>query len=372
MRKTALWVQALVLLLFIALFFVLHLALPDRAFSQQENRMLQTLPDFRLSALFQGTFTQRFESYITDQFPLRDGWTAMKARAELAAGKDSNNDIYLCDGDTLLETYTAPDATELRYRVEAVNALADSAGVPVYFALIPSAAALHADLLPVGAPNDSQRTTIDFAYANVQARTVNVYDALSAHRDEAIYYRTDHHWTTLGAYYGYTALAEAMGFEPVPLADYTETLVTDAFYGSAWSASGFSWVPPDRISSYVEQGGAVITNYPKNQPEPGTMYDASKLELLNKYPYFFGGNTPLMTIETGNDDAPSLLILRDSYMDSLSPYLLPHFSTIHILDLRYYQTSLKAYLAAHPVDQILVCYNVNNFSQDGNIFLAAG
>ena len=371
MKKTALWAQALVLLLFIGLGLLLHLILPDRDFSPQENRVLQSLPNFSFSSLFQGKFTQRVEKYITDQFPFRDGWISIKARAELAAGKDSNNDIYLCDGETLLETYAAPGADDLVFRLEAINALTDSAGVPVYFALIPSAAELRRELLPPGAPNASQKETIDFAYANAHAQTVDVYAALEAHKDEPLYYRTDHHWTTLGAYYGYTALAEAMGFESVPLADYTETFVTDSFYGSAWSASGFSWVAPDSISTYVPQGDAVVTNYPRRQPEPGVMYDESKLELLNKYPYFFGGNTPLLTIETGNSEAPSLLILRDSYMDSLSPYLLPHFSTIHILDLRYYQTGLKAYLAEHPVDQILVCYNVKNFTQDGNIFLAA-
>ena len=371
MKKTALWAQALVLLLFIGLGLLLHLILPDRDFSPQENRVLQSLPSFSFSTLFQGKFTQRVEKYITDQFPFRDGWISIKARAELAAGKDSNNDIYLCTGDTLLETYTAPEAGDLIFRLEAVDILADNADVPVYFALIPSAAELRRDLLPAGAPNDSQKETIDFAYAGFHGQTVNVYDALEAHADEALYYRTDHHWTTLGAYYGYTALAKAMGFEPVPLRDYTETLVTDAFYGSAWSAAGFSWVAPDSISTYVPQGDAIITNYPQRQPEPGVMYDESKLELLNKYPYFFGGNTPLLTIETGHSEAPSLLILRDSYMDSLSPYLLPHFSTIHILDLRYYQTGLKAYLTEHPVDQILVCYSVNNFTQDGNIFLAA-
>ena len=371
MKKTALWAQALVLLLFLGLGLLLHLALPDRDFSPQENRVLQPLPGFSFHSLFQGSFTRRVEDYITDQFPFRDEWISVKARAELAAGKDSNNDIYLCEGGTLLETYTAPEENDFAMRLEAVNMLADNADVPVYFALIPSAAELRRELLPAGAPNDSQKETIDYAYANVQARTVNVYDALDGHKDEAIYYRTDHHWTTLGAYYGYTALAEAMGFDPVPLEEYDETLVTDAFYGSAWSASGFSWVAPDSISTYVPQGDAVVTNYPQRQPEPGVMYDESKLELLNKYPYFFGGNTPLLTIETGNSDAPSLLILRDSYMDSLSPYLLPHFSTIHILDLRYYQTGLKAYLAEHPVDQILVCYSVNNFTQDGNVFLAA-
>jgi len=371
MKKKTLLAQTMVFLIFIGLFFVLNLALPDKTFSQQENRMLQTAPKFTFSGLFEGKFTADFEDYVTDQFALRDRWTALKARSELAAGKTENNGIYLCENETLIEPYTAPGKGELDFSLDAVNTLTETAGVPVYFALIPSPCEIWSDLLPAGAPNDSQQETIDYAYRYVTAKTVDITSSLAARADEPIYYRTDHHWTTLGAYYGYTALADAMGFVPVPLSDYTETVVTDSFYGTAYSASGFSWVAPDSISSYVNQGDAVITNYPTGTPEVGTLYDESFLAVKDKYSYFYGGNTPLLTIETEHTDAPSLLIIRDSYMDSLSPYLMAHFSEIHILDLRYYRTSLHEYIAANDIDNVLVCYNVKNFATDGNLFLMA-
>lgn len=370
MSKRAKWVQTLLFLAFIGLFFLLNLFLPKREFSEQENRMLQTAPAFSFSSLFSGKFTSAFETYVTDQFAFRDSWTTLKARAELASGKAENKGIFLCENETLIEPYAAPKRSDLDFSLDAVSALAEQSDVPVTFALIPSASEIWRDKLPAGAPNDSQRETIDHAYAYTRAQTADVLGALDAHSDEAIYYRTDHHWTSLGAYYGYTAIIKAMGMEPVPLSAYKETVVSRDFYGTAWSSSGFSWVAPDSISTYVPAEGVTVMNYPSGTAEPGSMYAETFLAAKDKYKFFYGGNTPLLTIETAHTDAPSLLILRDSYMDSLSPFLTAHFSKIHILDLRYYKTSLRAYIDANDIDQILVCYNVKNFSEDGNIFLA--
>ena len=369
--NAAAWAQILVFAIFLGALLVLHLALPDKNLSGRE--ILQTAPKFSFSALFSGQFTKQAEDYANDQFPFRDRWITLKARSELLSGKAENNGVFLCADETLIEPFTAPEPSELQTSLDAVDALAQHAGVPVYFALIPTAAELWGDMLPDGAPNDSQRETIDAAYAAVSAagvKTIDVYAALVSHKDEPLYYRTDHHWTTLGAYYGYTAIAETMNDSPVPLDAYTERVVTEAFYGTTWSASGFSWVKPDRITAYVEQGDAVITNYPQGAPVAGTLYDESYLSAVDKYAYFYGGNTPLLTVDTGNAGLPKLLILRDSYMDSLSPFLFAHFSEIHILDLRYYRASLKAYLEEQDFDAVLVCYSVKNFVEDNSIFLA--
>ena len=368
MKKNSSLVQVLVFLVFIGLFCALHLALPDRSLSGRES--LQTLPRFTASSLFSGRLTKQLEDYFNDQFPFRERWLTLKAGAELAIGKDENNGVFLCEGETLIEPFAAPQQSALDRRVEAVNTLNRRAGVPVYFALIPSAAEIRADLLPEGAPNDSQREVIRYCYDRVDAAAVDIASALAAHADEELYYRTDHHWTTRGAYYGYAAILRAMGQAPVSLDAYTPEVVTEAFYGTAWSSSSFSWVRPDRIARYVTHGDAVITNYPSGTPVPGSLYDESYLSATDKYSFFYGGNTPLLTVATGND-GPKLLILRDSYMDSMSPFLFPHFSEIHILDLRYYKTSLAEYIEANGFDQILVCYSVKNFVEDMNLFLLA-
>ncbi|MGN1002611.1 MAG: DHHW family protein [Oscillospiraceae bacterium] len=370
MSKKALWIQTGVFLLFIALFFVLNLVIPDRDFSQQENRTLQTAPSFSFKDLFSGKFTSDYETYVTDQFAFRDNWISLKAGCELLSGKDSNNGIYLCGDDTLIESFTYPDQEDLDFNLDAIDALAENSSVPVYFALIPTAAEIWSDRLPENAPNDSQKALIDYAYSRSKASTIDIYSALYAHRDEEIYYHTDHHWTTLGAYYGYEAILDAFGMEPLPLSAYEATLVSDSFYGTTYSSSGFTWVEPDCITTFVEQGDARITNYPEGKAVEGSLYDESFLDKKDKYSYFYGGNTPLLQIQTENTDAPSLLILRDSYMDSLSPYLMAHFSQIHIIDLRYYNTSVQKYIQENDIDNVLVCYSVKNFATDDKVFLA--
>lgn len=368
MNRKAQWAQALVFIFFIGGFFLINLLTSEKGFSEQENRQLQTMPTFSADALFSGDYTTKFESFVTDQFAFRDGWITLKARAELLSGKASSNGVYLCDNEALIEGYTAPDSDTLDFSIDAVNRLCESTDAEVYFALIPSASEIYGELLPNGAPNDSQAEVISYIYSRVNAKTIDIASALNAHRSESIFYRTDHHWTTLGAYYGYSSIVEAMDMQPVSLSRYTPETVSDSFYGTVYSSSGFTWVSPDSITRYVDGDGVKITNYPHGSAEPGTLYDDSYLEKKDKYSYFYGGNTPLLEIETGND-GPSLLILRDSYTDSMSPFLFEHFSSISILDLRYYKTSLRAYMAESSFDNVLICYSVPNFSTDLNIFL---
>ena len=376
MSKKAHWVQVLLFLIFIGGFFLLNLVLPDRSFSEQENRYLQQAPRFSFSELFKGRFTTKFEKYTTDQFAFRDEWITLKARAELAEGKKENNGVYLCPTGAepldamLIERYEAPTEAVIDASVDALNTLTENVEVPVYFALIPGAGELYRDRLPANAPMDSQTAVIERAYARTTAQTVDMYGALAPHTGEYIFYGTDHHWTSRGAYYGYTALAAAMGFAARPASDYSPVTVSERFYGTTYSSSGFSWVQPDRIERWVPQTAETrVTNYPEGQPVSGTLYDDSFLEKKDKYASFLGGNTPRVVLETGKTDKPVLLVVRDSYMDSLTPFLLEDFSEIHILDLRYYRQSLKSYVEENGIDEVLVCYSVANFSTDANLFL---
>ncbi len=370
MSKRASWVLVFLFCGFIAVFFLLNIFLPNREFSEQENRVLASAPTFTLDSLASGKFTSDFETYTTDQFAFRDQWITLKAASELMVGKKENNDVYYCGDDTLIEGYTAPDQAQVDTNIAALESLVESTDIPVYLQLVPTAAAIWADKLPENAPNDDMKAVIDYIYENTSATPVDTYGALEAHKDEYVYYRTDHHWTTLGAWYGYSSLMNAMGLEATPLEDYSPQVVTEEFYGTTYSSSGFSWVKPDSMSIYVPDDGTVkVTNYPQGSPVEGTLYDMSYLERKDKYSMFFGGNTPMLEIETGNTDAPSLLIIRDSYADSQTPFLLEHFSHIYVLDLRYYRASLQDFLSEHDIDNILLCYGANNFASDTNVFL---
>ncbi len=371
MNKKALWAEALIFLAFIGAFFILNLVLPDRQFSEQENRYLQMRPEFSFKSLFSGDYMSKFETYTTDQFTFRDEWITLKAASELALGKQENNDVHLCENGTLIEGFKRPENSVLDSNMSALNSLVGNTDAKVYFALIPDKSDLYSSLLPKNVPNGSEKEVIDYCYGQSNATNVDMYSALSAHKDEYIFYRTDHHWTSLGAYYGLSALAESMGLPCPALDSYTDRhVVSEEFYGTTWSSSGFSWVDPDTMEIFVNAPeGLKVTSYPQGSPVEGKLYDFSFLEKKDKYSMFMGGNCPMHVIETGNEDKPSLLILRDSYTDSLIPFLLDDFSEIHVLDLRYYRASLKAYIEQNDFDNVLVCYSVSNFCSDSNIFL---
>lgn len=363
---------------FIAAFFILNLALPDVVFSQQENRELVQKPEFSLNLLFSGKYSQRYESYTTDQFPFRDKWTTLKAVCEIGLGKMENKGVYLCEGEVLAEGYENPDRSQLDTNIDAVRKLSGSAGVPVYLALIPGIAEIRSDLLPKNAPNYSQKAVIDYCYKNSDAINIDMLSALNEHRDEYIFYRTDHHWTSLGAYYGYGALSSAMGLgSPPPLSSYNRQTVSEEFYGTVYSKSGISWVKPDSIEIFVPQEAQTqVINYSDKVPAQGALYDYDFLEQKDKYSMFMGGNTPLLTVKTAAKDAPSLLVIRDSYFDSLVPFLQDDFSEIHIMDLRYYKTqlinsSVADYVKDNGIDMVLVCYSMYNFGTDTNVFMLA-
>ena len=375
MTKRSSWVQIIIFSAFISLFFVLNLVLPDRTFSERENRELTQLPKFSFESLFSGKFTDKFESYTTDQFAFRDSWTTLKARCEFSIGKKENKGVYLCNGDTLIEAYEEPNKEQLETNIQAVKSFVENSDFPVYFALIPGNSEINSDILPMNAPNASQKELINYCYANSGANNIDILSALEEHSNEYINYRTDHHWTSLGAYYAYNTLMSSMGMTPTSLSSYAPKTVSDEFYGTVYSKSGISWVKPDSIEILAQQDPETeVMNYSANEPVQGAMYDYSFLDKKDKYSMFMGGNTPLITIKTKNTDAPSILILRDSYMDSMTPFLQNNFSEIHIMDLRYYKTQLMTstvtdYVKEHNIDEVLICYSVYNFGTDTNVFL---
>ena len=196
------------------------------------------------------------------------------------------------------------------------------------------------------------------------------------HKDEDIFYRTDHHWTSLGAYYGYTGLAQALGYTPVPLSDYDATVRSTEFYGTVFSSSGVRWVQPDTITTYVPDDGITVVSHTYDNSgnpveEQRALYVESFLSVKDKYSMFLGGNQPLCVIQNPDASGGKLLVIRDSYADSLVPFLTPHFSEIHLLDLRYYKLSIADYIAQNGIDQALVLYSVPNFVTDSNLLWIA-
>ena len=369
---------------FIGVFLAANAVSPDRAFSEMENRNLEQLPKvdfgtpeklFRDGNFFNGEFMRDFETYTTDQFVGRDFWVGLKSSTERALGKKENNNVYFADQDTLITRFDQPDAGDVTDNLNYVNNFVENVDIPVVFSLIPTQACIWADRLPEGAPNASQTDLLSQAQGAVSGATwADVYTPLMEHKDEDIFYRTDHHWTSLGAYYGYTGLAQALGYTPVPLSDYDATVRSTEFYGTVFSSSGVRWVRPDTITTYVPEDGITVVSHTYDNAgnpveEPRELYVESFLSVKDKYSMFLGGNQSLGVVKNENNpDGPKLMIIRDSYADSLVPFLTAHYSEIHLIDPRYYHLSVKDYVEQNGIDQALVLYSVPNFVTDQNLF----
>lgn len=354
-----------------------HVLLPDRDRSDAENRTLEQFPEFSWEGLKDGGFTKSVEEYFADQFPLRDQWTGLKARAEQLLGKREFNGVYLC-GDALIARVEPPKDGLEEKNLGYVARLAERTEIPVYLGLIPSAAEIRREDLPRGAESWDQAAFIARAAELEGVEPVDFLTALRNHAGErtweGIFYRTDHHWTTLGAYYGYAALMEALGRgEEVPEPEAVKAWdlpVSNGFQGTLYSQSGIHWLEPDSIEFWVEESGLTVTSWRDGTPKEARLYDWDYLGEKDKYSAFLGGNQPLCIIKNPEGEG-KLLVIRDSYADSLAPFLALHFEEVHLLDPRYYRYSAAKYAEENGLEAIAVAYSVPNFITDRNLVLLA-
>jgi len=368
---------------FLGVFLVWHLILPDAEFSPNENRYLSQLPSpsFGLEWLgmsegnfFTGEFMEDFETYVNDQFPLRDGWVGLKAKMETLSSKQSNNGVYFgVNTDTLIADFPEPNKALVEKNLNYVSMLGEKLSIPVHFSLIPGKSEVLKLFLPQGAPVGDQSAILEQASKTQNVNWIDIslspFTTLTDQRKGYDnFYRTDHHWTTAGAYQGYADVMEGMGLTAHPLGELTT--VTEEFYGTTWSKSGAYWYAPDSMEIAVSEDDVTVTNYFDGTPTEGSLYNYEKLEVKDKYTFFLGGNQPLCVIKSDKPGAEGrLLVIRDSFSDSLAPFLTQNFAEIHLLDLRYYKASIPQYVFQNRIDQVLVLYSVDNFVTDSNLFV---
>ena len=353
---------------FLGLVLMASTILPDKSFSELENRNLSKVPEFSVESVMDGKFMADAEDYTADHIVGRDFWVALKAWCERLSGKQENNGAYFTSDGALINRVEEPDVDKLLESVGHVNKLVEKVEVPVWFGIIPTAAAVRKDALPAGAPTADELAIIEELYAASQAEELDLAGALLARKDQYIYYNTDHHWTSLGAFYGANAIFAGLGLEELELGDYTPVTVSEDFNGTTFSSSGVRWLSPDLIQTFVPEEGKKVTAYFTGKPEEGELYVEEKLEVKDKYAFFLGGNQPLCVIENEGVEGEKVLVVRDSYSDSLAPFLSERFEEVHLFDLRYNLTPISQYVAENGIDRVIVLYSFSNFVQGQNIF----
>ena len=365
---------------------------PDQSYSDTENRFLATKPKFSWEALFDGEYTQDYETYITDQFPARDTWIGWKTQAEQMLGKVETKDVFLGKDDYLIVNHPSSDfegeqaEKNAAFLAEGLAYYAKQLGLDhVRMLLVPTASQILTDKLPAYAQPYDQSQYVEQVRQQVEEKlffelaasstswpqiplVMDVESFLKEHQDEYIYYRTDHHWTTQGAFYVYQAWANTLGL--TPLSDAGLKVVSEEFEGTTYSKLHTAG-RYDVISVYDTQ--TEVTLLHNQQTETKGFYDWSKLEVRDKYAMFLGGNDALLDITKDGVTEPEsvLLVVKDSFANCFIPYAAEHFDRVVVVDLRYLNMSLKQVAEQYGVTDLLVLYNVQAAATDNSVFKIA-
>lgn len=359
-------------IIFVVLIFgiaLLNLFVPKADFSEKENRYLARMPEFSVNSVFNGAFTSGWDSYVSDRFVTRDYWVGAKTLSELALGKRSTNGVYFA-GDALIEMFDSVDMDRFERNISFLKSFSDRVseglGINVQVMLVPTASMILRDSLPAFAPEIDQQALLDYAEGELDG-FIDISEILSSHSNEYIYYRTDHHWTSLGAFYAYNHLRAVIGLPEKELSDYTTETLSEEFYGTTWSKAGLYTIPPDTLTAFMSNGGLEV-DYNNDELITNTIYERSYLEVKDKYSVFFNANQPVTRVKTSVDNNKKLLIIKDSYANIFAQMPLADFCEVSLLDPRFYKASFYNFIADNGITDVLVLYNLKGFSADANIY----
>ncbi len=373
-----------VLILFSVFFvgmFLLDCVTPDRTVSELENTTLTQRPKVTaqiLSSAGLNRFFNDYTQYTKDQIPGRDAWISLQSFVETALlQKTQSGGILLGDkGQMFDRAYGLVSSEErtLPRNIAAVASLAARCPGKVYVMVAPAASSIYPERVPAHAPllqEESYLGQIQAAVEQAGGVYLPLEDALSAHKDEYIYYRTDHHWTTQGAYYAYSELCSALGLEPFDRAAHTAVDVPD-FYGTFYSRARTWNAQPDTLTYYdLDNPLTIYTVTGPGMPTEGQttgLYDLDKLDVYDKYAAFLHGNNGLSRVE--GDGEGRILVIKDSYANSFVPFLTANYAQIDVVDLRNYNYGLDGLIAENGYDQILVLYSFDSFKSDPYLYRA--
>lgn len=340
--------------------------IPDKYYSEAEKRTLKQLPSISADEIFSGDFGGDIEEYLADQFPGRNGWVTIKTLTDRISGKTESSGVYFAADGYLIEAHKNLPAKQAKRNIVALKALSDSLsaqGITMKIMLVPTASEILSDKLPAFAPNANQHSVIEYAKAQ-GLDVVDVTEALSAHQDEYIFYKTDHHWTSLGAYYAYAEWARSNGGTPAPLSDWTKRELCGDFRGTTYSKVNYPFAPYDTIEAYYKQESHTV-DYNSGDYITDSIYEEKFLSGSDKYAVFFNSNQSATKV-TGNGEG-KLLIIKDSYANTFGQFVVDDYAETHLIDMRFFKGKVSNYIEENGITEVLVLYNIPNFCEDTHL-----
>lgn len=352
---------------------IFYFVLPKAEYSPQEKRNLSSFPEFTTENLADGTFQNEIDSYLSDHMPARNFFVGFSADYELITGRNGSKGIYLGSGGYLFPKPTK-DSEIFSQNAEYINEYAEYSDIPVYMTVIPSTGYINSDKLPLN-HEEYKDDELIASFKNKLGDNIKFIDVTEAFEEKAkseqLYYKTDHHWTSRGAYECYKLLGNTMGYEPVDESEFSVETI-DNFYGTSYSKSALWTLSPDTLELWSR----------KNQPIDSVSVEISDGEELissdsyffrdqlkndDKYPVFLDGNHSLVKIKNSNAKGGTLVVVKDSYAHTLVPFLSQNYSEIIMVDLRYYKKDVSALAENENADAVLLLYSIDNLATDKNL-----
>ncbi len=367
-------ILGIVFALIIFIMSITSFALPKDTFSDLENRVLAKMPSFSYDSFVEGRYSSKVETYVNDHFPFRSNFVTLKSSFDSILGKKEINGVYLGENGYLLEEIKKPNVDFVNTNIKAINEFTNKhKDINTTFLLAPNASSVLRDYLPTNAINeDGVKNINEFSTKlNENIKFINPYENLSLHKDEYLYYKTDHHWTTLGAYYAYEDYCNANKIEINSLDEYNKEKVSSNFYGTLFSKTLAKDNEGDEINVYIpkKEDSNVVVEYITEKQKTTSLYSGEYLEKRDQYGMFLKGNHPIVKIQTTAklEKEKKLLIIKDSYANSFVPFLTSHYSEITLVDPRYYYDDIETLMEQDKYTDILFLYNANTFFQDNSL-----
>ncbi len=418
---------------FILFFGIMFFVMPDKEYSETEKRPLKQAPSMTFSRIGEDlkrdlklmtmtetekkayiaelgdkylVFSDEIGDYYADQFPFRDQLRTVKAAVEIGMLKQENNDVlfvgnYLIkkdsvsgvtkDEDGTFRDRTYEDAAEtIKTNVHLLSGIEQSLpeGIDLRTAVAGRTVDAAKSKLPAVFPYEDTHADVYWkAYSDQinadSVSAVELKEMLKAHFEngEYVYYKTDHHWTSLGAYYAYCEIIKSYGLEPYPIDSFTRETYTTSFIGTTYAKAGAAFGGADTIELFRFEGDEDYTTKIVKGDKLTTLkgfYNKEKYRDINdKYSVFIGsddtgdgGNNAVTLVTKNGESRKKLILIKDSFGNSIVPFLARHFDLV-ILDLRTSSEDFTGYLQDPDLAHILVLYNMETFMNDAKISDAA-
>lgn len=427
-NKTHHFIKIFLFFTMIGIIGILSLVLSRPSKSETEKRELAKFPEFSFSALLDGSYASAIDTWYSDTMPNRDSLITLNNKLWVVKGFSIGGEVQgtVTQGDDIPNVFddpliipTQPDTNNTTSTTqkpedettkpdpdnkgETINALYvyDNAAYS-YFSFIKSTSAKYVGAIETAATRldgkanvydiivplatdivlkdsvrenlntSDQRAAINYMYSGFKkAKTVSIFDTLRNHRDEYLYFRTDHHWTALAAYYTYVEWADVKGITANALDSY-ETVTFDGFLGTLYAKTNSAALSktPDEVIAYYPNGTNNITI---TQNDGSTLYwkivtDVSNWATGSKYNTFIGGDNQFSIIENPEiTDGSACVVVKESFGNAFVPFLVDHYQYVYVIDYRYYYGNFYSFVEQNNVQDVIFINNISATSTSARV-----